>query len=117
MSSYGWQKAAKKEFGWSPHPKEWFELLGWITVLSTLQYLSVKTKSIYISIIYYISFIVLFNYIQKILWTKEYQKYLPSKINKKVRVLITYLITVAFAALIWLFSGKIFNDLTKSLLQ
>ena len=91
-NSYGWQKEAEEYFSNTPHPKQWFEFLAWITILSSLNLLYEKTGLLYIQVIYYISFLVLYNHVQKILWTKRFQEYLPSKLNEKTRKAITYLV-------------------------
>ena len=113
--SYSWQKEAEEYFGWTPHPKIWFEFLGWITALSTLQFLSDKTASKVIQLFYYISFVVLFNHIDKIIWTTKFQRFLPHKFSDNVKKLSAYAISALLVAAVYLLITTITKDLTKSL--
>jgi hypothetical protein len=113
--SYSWQKEAETYFNNTPHPKQWFEFLGWITALSTLNFLSQKTGSIYIKILYGVSLLVLYNYIQKILWTKRFQDYLPKFISGRIRTIITYSISAIAVAIAYILGQKIVEDVVKGL--
>jgi len=114
-SSYDWQKEAETYFNFTPHPKQWFEFLGWITAFSTLNFLIQKTGSIYIKILYWVSFLVLYNYIQKKLWTKRFQDYLPHIISGKIRTIITYSIPAIAVAVAYILGGKLVEDVVKGL--
>lgn len=114
-SSYEWQKEAETYFNHTPHPKQWFEFLGWITAFSALNFLSQKTGSIYIKILYWISFAVLYNYLQKILWTKRFQDYLPEFISGRIRAIITYSISAIAVAAAYALGAKIVEDVTRGL--
>lgn len=112
-SSYYWQKEAETYFNYTPHPKQWFEFVGWITVFSTLDFLSQKTESIYIKILYWFSFLVFYNYINKTIWTKRFQDYLPKSISGRIRIVITYSISAIAVAIVYSLGGKIVEDVVK----
>lgn len=115
VSSYEYQREAEFFFSSTPHPKQWFEFLGWITAFSTLQFLTEKTGSLYIKIIYYISYAVLFNFIQKNLWMKKFQNYLPSKISDRSKAVVTFFISTLSVAMMYLFISKFTKDLINGL--
>jgi amino acid transporter len=112
---YSWQKEAESYFNLTPHPKKWFEFIGWITALSTLKFLSQKTNSVYINIIFWISLMVLFNYFSKMFWTKQFQKYLPVYLSKTHRRSLTYAISVIFVTAAYLLIGQLSDDISKAL--
>lgn len=114
-SRYHWQREAETYFNNLPHPKQWFEFLGWITAFSTLNFLSQKTGSIYIKVLYWISFLVLYNYIERKLWTKRFQDYLPESLSDKTRLVITYSISALTIALAYHLGDKIVKDVVNGL--
>lgn len=114
-SQYVWQKEAENFFGWTPHPKLWFEFLGWVTALSTLDYLSQKTDSIYIKIMYGASYLVLYNYIEKNIWKRRFQDYIPFKFPKLVKKIITYLITLVIVFMLHILVGKLVEEIINEL--
>lgn len=112
-SSYDWQNEAEEYFGWTPHPKIWFEFLGWITALSTLQFLADKTGSKVIQLFYWISFLVLFNHIDKIIWTTRFQHFLPKVFSDKTKKLLAYAFSAVLVAAVYLLIMTITKDLAK----
>lgn len=114
-TTYDFQKDAEGYFSNTPHPKQWFEFLGWITAFSTLKFLSEKTGSIYIKIIYYISYLILFNFIQKVVWTKNFQNYLPSRILGRTRLFVTYIVSALGVTIMYLFVSNLSEDIFKGL--
>lgn len=115
QDNYDWQIEAEREFGWTPSPKLWFELMSWITAFATLKYLSDKTHSIYITAIYWISYTILFNHMQRIIWTSKFQKYLPGRFNEKTTKIITYVVTALLVTLVYWLTVNIVEDLSKGL--
>lgn len=113
--SYSWQKEAETYFNWTPHPKAWFEFLGWITAFSTLNFLSQKTDSIYIKLIFYFSLFVLYNYFSKMFWTKKFQKYLPERFPELLRKLLTIGVSAICVAASYLLFNRIAEDIIKGL--
>jgi len=114
---YNWQKEAKGYFSSTPKPKEWFEFLGWVITLSTLNFLSEKTNSLYIKVIYIISYGVLYNSIQKFLYTRKLQKYIPQKILFIKKSTLTYLISTILVILVYLFTIGVERDISSNLLK
>lgn len=103
----------KQERYLAPHPKIWFEFLGWITTLSTLNILSEKTDSIYIKAIYYFSFFVFFSNLEKNLLTAKYQKYLPSKFSPRIKSMFTYCVMCIVFGLTYFFIIKVVESLVE----
>lgn len=111
---FDWQKEAKSHFSSTPHPKRWFEFLGWITTFSTLNFLSEKTGSLYLKTLYYFSYAVLFNYLQKILFTTKFQKYIPLKLSNLNKNRLTYLTAVILVFAVYQFVSKAVQDIIKT---
>lgn len=114
---YDWQVEAESYFSALPSPKRWFEFLEWVVAIATLSFLYELTGSVLIRIIYFISFAVLSNYVQKVLYTTKFQNYRPFnslKINKK---LLSYLISVVLITFYFFFVGALVGDLEKALKQ
>lgn len=112
---FGWQKEAENYFSSTPHPKGWFEFLGWLTALSTLNFLSEKTGSLYIKVLYFASYAVLYNHIQKFLYTTKFQRYIPLKISSVNKNRLAYFISAGLVVIVYLFTLKVVEDITKSL--
>jgi hypothetical protein len=112
--NFYWQNEAENYFSSTPHPKRWFEFLGWITAFSTLSFLSEKTGSIYLKILYYVSYAVLYNYLQKLLFTTKFQNYIPLKLSNKAKNQLTYFITVVLVTAVYLFITKVVQDITAT---
>lgn len=115
-SLYGWQKEALTYFdNGIPSPKAWFEFVGWIISLATLNFLYEKTHSIYLYIIFSISLIVFYNHFAKIFWTKQFQKYLPARLAEPYRKFVTYAVSVLCIAVSYSLIGSLSNDIAKVL--
>lgn len=114
-SSYSWQKEAETYFSYAPHPKIWFEILGWLTALSALQFLVDKTSSLLIQGIYWFSYLVLFNHIQKTFWTIKFQHYLPNRYPTNIKKGITYILGAVTVAIAYYLVSEISKDLTRLL--
>lgn len=115
ISDFKWQKEAESYFNSTPHPKLWFEILEWVTALTTLKFLTDKTNSIYIEIAYYFSYIVLYNYLQKSFMTIRFQKYLPARYTDKVKSIMTYILTIILVSLAYMYVSRIVEDIVKGL--
>jgi len=111
---FDWQKEAESYFSSTPHPKKWFEFLGWITAFSTLSFLSEKTGSVYLKILYFVSYAVLFNYLQKLLFTTKFQNYIPLKFSNANKNRLTYSIAVVLVVAVYLFVSRVVQDITKT---
>lgn len=112
-NTYSWQKEAETYFSYTPSPKVWFEILGWLTALSTFQFLVDKTHSILIQGLYWFSYLVLYNYIQRIIWTTKFQHYLPNKLSPNFKKGVTYLIDALIVAAAYYLVSAVSRDLTK----
>lgn len=114
VEKFDWQLEAESYFGTTPHPKRWFEFLGWITAFSTLSFLSEKTGSLYLKILYFISYAVLHNYLQKLLFTTKFQNYIPLKLSYANKGRLTYSVAVVLVFAVYLFVSRVVQDIMKT---
>lgn len=111
---YHWQNEAKTYFNNLPSPNIWFEFLGWITATASLDYLSKKTKSPIINTLYLLTIAVLWNFLQKTMFSSKFQDYFPKTINNGVKKILTYVLTILLIIIIWLVVEVIIHDLSNT---
>lgn len=78
-----------------------------------LQFLVDKTNSLSIQGIYWFSYLVLYNHIQKTFWTIKFQQYLPNRFPANIKKGITYILGAATVAIAYYLVSEISKDLTK----
>lgn len=112
---FDWQNEAKTYFSCTPKPKKWFEIIGWITALSTLKVFSEKTNSFYVLVLYIISYAVLFNSLQKFFYTREFQKFLPNKFNNRLKSILSYLLSLVTSLVVYFYISKVSQEIATVL--
>lgn len=114
QKEFEFQHEAKKFFGWTPHPQRWFEILGWITSLSALKFFAGETESLYLLILYYVSYAILYNYLQELVLTTKYQAVLKRKVSPGNARILTYLVALILVACVYIFVSGVVADLSKT---
>ncbi len=93
----------------------WFEFIGWIILLGALKYIEQTSQSKWVGLIYILSFLGLYFYLQALLYNFPFFKFLPSKFIKSERFAFVFSITTAGISLFILhfyLLEKIITDLS-----
>lgn len=81
----------------------WFEFVGWLLILGSLDYLSSQTKHWFVYFVYAlygISYLFLYFYLQSFLYNFPFYRFLPEKLVKSDKFAYRFSITVGFILLI-----------------
>ena len=88
----------------------WFNWMGWVIILGTLSYLSEKTGSIPVSVLFWISYILLFLYLTKYFYQFDWENFPFIKSPK-----ISFVISVLLSAFLGWFSWYLFSSVVEVL--
>lgn len=95
----------------------WFKFIGWLILLGALKYIEQISHSKLVGLIYALSFLGLYFYLQALLYNFPFFKFLPSKFIRSERFAFIFSITTA-ALLLFLLQfyllGKIITDLSTN---
>lgn len=93
----------------------WFKFVGWLILLGVLKYIEQASHSKLVGLIYALSFLGLYFYLQALLYNFPFFKFLPSKFIRSERFAFIFSITTA-ALLLFLLHfyllEKIITDLS-----
>lgn len=105
-----WWSAKKTEAEWQKtidyfflnFTPKWFTFLGWLLILGVLKYIDLETDSRWISLIYGISFMTFFFFLQSAFYNFPFYKLLPEKFIISKRFAFVFSIVTAGALLIFI---------------
>lgn len=76
---------------------KWFTFINWLLALGVLNYVEARTTSLWVSVIYVVSFVFLFMFLQTSFYNFPFYKLLPSKLLRSKRVAFLFSLISAFA--------------------
>lgn len=81
---------------------KWFTFIGWLLALGVLNYVEARTTSLWVSVIYALSFVFLFMFLQTSFYNFPFYKLLPPELLRSRRVAFLFSLISAFAVSLFL---------------